>query len=44
MSKQEINTSGETIVPVDTIDRGSIFEEYIKARNSPDSKHNKGKH
>lgn len=34
MSKQEINTSGETIVPVDTIDRGSIFEEYIKARNS----------
>ncbi len=34
MSKQEINTSGETIVPVDTIDRGSIFQEYIKARNS----------
>ncbi|HEY8363337.1 MAG TPA: DUF6240 domain-containing protein [Tissierellaceae bacterium] len=34
MSKKEINTSGETIVPVDTIDRGGIFEEYIKARNS----------
>lgn len=34
MSKKEINTSRETIVPVDTIDRGGIFEEYIKARNS----------
>ena len=34
MSKQEINTSGETILPVDTIDKGSIFEEYVKARNN----------
>lgn len=34
MSKQEINTSGENIVPVDTIEEGSIFQEYIKARNS----------
>lgn len=34
MSKQEINTSGESIVPVDTIEEGSIFQEYIKARNS----------
>jgi hypothetical protein len=34
MVHKEINTSSETISPVDTISEGLIFEEYIRAKNS----------
>ncbi|WMM24557.1 DUF6240 domain-containing protein [Tissierella sp. MB52-C2] len=34
MVHKEINTSSETINPVDKISEGLIFEEYIRAKNS----------
>ncbi len=34
MAQEEINTSQETVVPVDKIHEGLIFEEYLRARNN----------
>ncbi len=34
MAQEEITTSQETIVPVDRVNEGLIFEEYLRARNN----------